>query len=67
MSQEVNTKEKSVNRFVERITGSKVAAKDIIQSFLDSIIEELTMGNRLGIQEVWDVPMIGNLIFGIRT
>jgi integration host factor subunit beta len=45
------TKKELVNRIAERSTVTKVVAKDIIQSFLDSIIEELAAGNRLEFRE----------------
>jgi integration host factor subunit beta len=45
------TKKELVNRIAERTTVTKVVAKDIIQAFLDSIIEELANGNRLEFRE----------------
>jgi integration host factor subunit beta len=45
------TKKELVNRIAEQTTVTKVVAKDIIQSFLDSIIEELAAGNRLEFRE----------------
>lgn len=45
------TKKELVNRIAERSTVTKVVAKDIIQSFLDAIIEELANGNRLEFRE----------------
>ncbi|MEE2887400.1 MAG: HU family DNA-binding protein [Planctomycetota bacterium] len=45
------TKKELVNRIADRTTVTKVVAKDIIQSFLDSIIEELAAGNRLEFRE----------------
>ena len=45
------TKKELVNRIAERTTVTKVVAKDIIQSFLDLIIEELAAGNRLEFRE----------------
>ena len=45
------TKKELVNRIAERTTVTKVVAKDIIQAFLDSIIEELAAGNRLEFRE----------------
>ena len=45
------TKKELVNRIAERTTVTKVVAKDIIQSFLDAIIEELAAGNRLEFRE----------------
>ena len=45
------TKKELVNRIADRTANTKVVAKDIIQSFLDSIIEELAAGNRLEFRE----------------
>ena len=45
------TKKELVNRIAEKTGVTKVVAKDIIQSFLDSIIEELAAGNRLEFRE----------------
>lgn len=45
------TKKELVNRIADRTTVTKVVAKEIIQSFLDSIIEELAVGNRLEFRE----------------
>jgi len=45
------TKKELVNRIAEKTDVTKVVAKDIIQSFLDSIIEELAAGNRLEFRE----------------
>ncbi len=45
------TKKELVNRIAEKTTVTKVVAKDIIQNFLDSIIEELAAGNRLEFRE----------------
>lgn len=45
------TKKELVNRIADRTTVTKVVAKDIIQSFLDSIIDELAAGNRLEFRE----------------
>ena len=45
------TKKELVNRIAEKTTVTKVVAKDIIQSFLNSIIEELAAGNRLEFRE----------------
>jgi integration host factor subunit beta len=45
------TKKELVNRIAEKTAVTKVVAKDIIQSFLDSIIEELAAGNRLEFRE----------------
>lgn len=45
------TKKELVNRIAERTGVTKVVCKDIIQSFLDSIISELAEGNRLEFRE----------------
>ena len=45
------TKKELVNRIAERTGVTKVVAKDIIQSFLDAIIDELAAGNRLEFRE----------------
>lgn len=45
------TKKELVNRIAEKTGVTKVVAKDIIQSFLDSIISELSAGNRLEFRE----------------
>jgi len=45
------TKKELVNRIADQTANTKVVAKDIIQSFLDSIIEELAAGNRLEFRE----------------
>ena len=45
------TKKELVNRIAEKTGVTKVVAKEIIQSFLDSIIEELAEGNRLEFRE----------------
>ncbi len=45
------TKKELVNRIAEKTGVTKVVAKDIIQSFLDAIIEELAEGNRLEFRE----------------
>ncbi|MCA8943960.1 MAG: integration host factor subunit beta [Planctomycetes bacterium] len=45
------TKKELVSRIAEKTGVTKVVCKDIIQSFLDSIIEELAMGNRLEFRE----------------
>ena len=45
------TKKELVNRIADRTGVTKVVAKDIIQSFLDSIIDELSAGNRLEFRE----------------
>lgn len=41
------TKKELVDRIAERARATKVTAKQVIQSFLDEIIEELARGNRL--------------------
>ncbi|MEQ8764358.1 MAG: HU family DNA-binding protein [Planctomycetota bacterium] len=45
------TKKELVNRIAEKTGVTKVVTKDIIQSFLDEIIEELGQGNRLEFRE----------------
>jgi len=45
------TKKELVNRIAERVGQTKVVAKEIIQSFLDEIIEDLGQGNRLEFRE----------------
>ncbi len=45
------TKKELVNRIAEQTGQTKVVAKEIIQAFLDSIIDELAMGNRLEFRE----------------
>ncbi len=45
------TKKELVNRIADQSTVTKVVAKDIVQSFLDAIIEELAAGNRLEFRE----------------
>jgi integration host factor subunit beta len=45
------TKKELVNRIADKSGVTKVIAKDIIQSFLDAIIDELASGNRLEFRE----------------
>lgn len=45
------TKKELVARIAEKTGQTKVIAKEIIQSFLDEIIEELGRGNRLEFRE----------------
>ena len=45
------TKKELVHRIAERTGVTKVVAKDVIQSFLNSIIDELAEGNRLEFRE----------------
>ena len=45
------TKKELVNRIAERTGQTKVIVKDILQSFLDEIIDELALGNRLEFRE----------------
>ncbi|MEM7202781.1 MAG: HU family DNA-binding protein [Planctomycetota bacterium] len=45
------TKKELVNRIAEQTGVTKIVAKEIIQSFLDSIIDELAEGNRLEFRE----------------
>ncbi len=45
------TKKELVSRIAERTKQTKVVAKEIIQMFLDEIIDELSRGNRLEFRE----------------
>lgn len=45
------TKKELVNRIADATGVTKVVAKEIIQSFLNAIIEELATGNRLEFRE----------------
>lgn len=45
------TKKELVNRIAEQTGVTKVIAKDIIQTFLNAIIQELADGNRLEFRE----------------
>lgn len=45
------TKKELVNRIAEKTGVTKVVAKEVIQSFLDAIIDELAEGNRLEFRE----------------
>jgi integration host factor subunit beta len=45
------TKKELVNRIAERTGVTKVVAKEVIQAFLDMIINELAEGNRLEFRE----------------
>ncbi len=45
------TKKELVSRIADRTGVTKVVAKDIIQMFLDAIIQELAAGNRLEFRE----------------
>ena len=45
------TKKELVNRIAERSGQTKVVVKDVIQAFLDEIIEELALGHRLEFRE----------------
>ncbi len=45
------TKKELVHRIAEKTGVTKVVAKDVIQSFLNAIINELTEGNRLEFRE----------------
>lgn len=45
------TKKELVNRISEQTGQTKVIVKDILQRFLDEIIEELSTGNRLEFRE----------------
>ena len=45
------TKKELVNRIAERSKQTKVVVKDIVQQFLDEIVQELSAGNRLEFRE----------------
>jgi integration host factor subunit beta len=45
------TKKELVNRIADSTSVTKVVAKEIIQSFLNAIIDELAAGNRLEFRE----------------
>ena len=45
------TKKELVNRIADQTGQTKVVVKDILQQFLDEIIEELAQGNRLEFRE----------------
>ncbi|MEM9382300.1 MAG: HU family DNA-binding protein [Planctomycetota bacterium] len=45
------TKRELVNRIAEETDQTKVVVRDVIQRFLDSVIEELAEGNRLEFRE----------------
>ena len=45
------TKKELVNRIAERTGHTKVVVKEILQSFLDEMIQELALGNRLEFRE----------------
>lgn len=45
------TKKELVNRIADRTGATKVAAKDVVQMFLDEIVAELGRGNRLEFRE----------------
>lgn len=45
------TKKELVHRIAEQTKVTKVVAKDVIQSFLNAIIDELAEGNRLEFRE----------------
>ena len=46
------TKKELVNRIADGTSVTKVVAKEIIQSFLNAIIDELAAGNRLEFREL---------------
>ena len=50
-SPHTTTKKELVNRIADHTGQTKVVVKDIIQRFLDCIIEELSEGNRLEFRE----------------
>ena len=45
------TKKELVNRIAERSKQTKVVVKGIVQQFLDEIVQELSVGNRLEFRE----------------
>ncbi len=45
------TKKELVNRIAEKTGQTKVITKDVIQMFLDEIVQELARGNRLEFRE----------------
>lgn len=45
------TKKELVNRIADQTSQTKVVVKDILQLFLDEIVEELARGNRLEFRE----------------
>jgi integration host factor subunit beta len=45
------TKKELVNRIADRTSHTKVVVKEILQTFLDEIIDELALGNRLEFRE----------------
>lgn len=45
------TKKELVNRIADQAGVTKVVAKEVIQAFLDAIIDELAVGNRLEFRE----------------
>ncbi len=45
------TKKQLVNRLAENTGQTKVVVKEVVQSFLDEIIDELSQGNRLEFRE----------------
>jgi integration host factor subunit beta len=45
------TKKELVNRIAEKTGQTKVVTKDVIQMFLDEIVQELARGNRLEFRE----------------
>ena len=45
------TKKELVNRIADRTGQTKVAAKDVVQMFLDEMVRELGAGNRLEFRE----------------
>ncbi|MBL8693989.1 MAG: integration host factor subunit beta [Planctomycetes bacterium] len=48
---ETITKKELVNRIAEQTDLTKVVVKDVLQKFLDEIIDELAQGNRLEFRE----------------
>lgn len=50
-SAHTTTKKELVNRIADRTSHTKVVVKEILQAFLDEIIQELSLGNRLEFRE----------------
>jgi integration host factor subunit beta len=48
---QTTTKKELVNRIADRTGQTKVVVKEILQTFLDEIIDELALGNRLEFRE----------------
>jgi integration host factor subunit beta len=48
---QTTTKKELVNRIADKTGQTKVVVKEILQTFLDEIIDELALGNRLEFRE----------------